>query len=104
MGVQQYTIKRYINASFIHSFIQGNAEVCRVCVMFDPPALEEDIELPVGLCIVEVEDTGYRLSCTGLESPPTEEVHHQIRVLVQYVFDLVKCPMLGPNADVIGID
>ncbi len=72
--------------------------------MFDPLTLEEDIELPFGLCIAEVEDTGYHLSCTGLESPPTEEVHHQIHVLVQYVFDLVKCPMLGPNANVINVD
>ncbi len=72
--------------------------------MFDPLALEEDIELPFGLCIVEMEDTGYRLHCTGLESPPTEEVHHQIHVLVQYILELVKCQILGPNAYVIGID
>ncbi len=50
--------------------------------MFNPLALEEDIELPFGLYIVVVEDTGYHLSCKGLESPPTEEVHHQIHVLV----------------------
>ncbi len=72
--------------------------------MFNPLALEEDIELPFGLCIVEVESTRCGLSCTGLKSPPTEEVHHQIHVHVQYILDLVKCLMLGPNADVIGVD
>ncbi len=71
--------------------------------MFNPLAFEEDIELPFGLCIVEVENTRYSLSCTGYKSPPTY-VHHLIHVHVQYTLDLVKCPMLGPNADVIGID
>ncbi len=46
----------------------------RIRVMFNPLALEEDVELPFGLCTVEVEDTGYHLSCTGLESPPTEDI------------------------------
>ncbi len=46
----------------------------RIRVMFNPLALEEDVELPFGLCTVEVEDTGYHISCTGLESPPTEDM------------------------------
>ncbi len=54
--------------------------------MFNPMAFEEDIELPFGLCIVEVENTRY------------------IHVHVQYVLDLMKCQMLGPNADVISVD
>ncbi len=54
--------------------------------MFNPMAFEEDIEFPLGLCFVEVENTRY------------------IHVHVQYVLDLIKCQMLGPNADVIGVD
>ncbi len=72
--------------------------------MFNPLALDEDIELPFGSCIVEVEDTGSCLACTGLELPPTEEVHHQIHVLIKYVLNFVKCPMLGTNVDVIDVD
>ncbi len=49
--------------------------------MFYPLALEEDIELPFGWCIVEVEDTGYLPSCTGLESPPTEELKYANKII-----------------------
>ncbi len=54
--------------------VQCNSDVRRIRVMFNPLALEEDVELPFGLCTVEVEDTGYHISCTGLESPPTEDM------------------------------